>query len=129
MEDVTLRVTKLRSTEGEMFTIPNGQIVKTVNLSKDWARAVIDIPVPTSADLNLVNDVLHGVAEKAMEDPGPERAAAGRAAADGCGKHRTRHRQPADGGAHAAGQAVRGGPADTRAGRPRAAPRRHRCAD
>ena len=69
VEDVTLRVTKLRSTEGEMFTIPNGQIVKTVNLSKDWARAVIDIPVPTSADLNLVNDVLHGVAEKAMEDP------------------------------------------------------------
>jgi small-conductance mechanosensitive channel len=70
VEDVTLRVTRLRSTEGEMFTIPNGQIVKTVNLSKDWARAVIDIPVPTSADLNLVNDVLHGVAEKATEDPG-----------------------------------------------------------
>jgi len=70
VEDVTLRVTRLRSTEGEMFTIPNGQIVKTVNLSKDWARAVIDIPVPTSADLNLVNDLLHGVAEKAMEDKG-----------------------------------------------------------
>jgi small-conductance mechanosensitive channel len=70
VEDVTLRVTKLRSTEGEMFTIPNGQIVKSVNLSKDWARAVIDIPVPTSADLNVVNDLLHGVAEKAMEDPG-----------------------------------------------------------
>jgi small-conductance mechanosensitive channel len=68
--DVTLRVTKLRSSDGEMFTIPNGQIVKSVNLSKDWARAVIDIPVPTSADLNLVNDVLHDVAEKAMEDPG-----------------------------------------------------------
>jgi small conductance mechanosensitive channel len=69
VEDVTLRVTKLRSTEGEVFTIPNGQIVKTMNLSKDWARSVIDIPVPASADLNQVNDVLHGVAEKAMEDP------------------------------------------------------------
>jgi small conductance mechanosensitive channel len=52
-----------------MFTIPNGQIVKTLNLSKDWARAVVDIPVPTSADLNVVNDLLHDVAEKAMEDP------------------------------------------------------------
>jgi small-conductance mechanosensitive channel len=69
VEDVTLRVTKLRSSEGEMFTIPNGQIVKTLNLSKDWARAVIDIPVPTSADLNVVNDLLHCVADKAMEDP------------------------------------------------------------
>ncbi|KMO68165.1 mechanosensitive ion channel family protein [Mycolicibacterium obuense] len=68
VEDVTLRVTKLRSSEGEMFTIPNGQIVKTVNLSKDWARAVIDIPVPASADLNAVNDVLHDVADKALHD-------------------------------------------------------------
>jgi small-conductance mechanosensitive channel len=68
VEDVTLRVTKLRSTEGEMFTIPNGQIVKSVNLSKDWARSVIDIPVPTSADLNAVNDLLHDVAESAIED-------------------------------------------------------------
>ena len=63
VEDVTLRVTKLRSTEGEMFTIPNGQIVKSMNLSKDWARAVIDIPVPTRRDLNPVNDVLHDVSE------------------------------------------------------------------
>jgi small conductance mechanosensitive channel len=67
--DVTLRITKLRSTEGEVFTIPNGQIVKSVNLSKDWARAVIDIPVPTSADLNMVNDLLSDVAEKAADDP------------------------------------------------------------
>ena len=68
VEDVTLRVTKLRSTEGEVFTIPNGQIVKTMNLSKDWARAVIDIPVPTSADLTKVDDLLHVVSETAMKD-------------------------------------------------------------
>jgi moderate conductance mechanosensitive channel len=68
VEDVTLRVTKLRSSEGEVFTIPNGQIVKTVNQSKDWARAVVDIPVPTTADLNKVNDVLHQVCDSAMDD-------------------------------------------------------------
>ncbi|TPG32774.1 mechanosensitive ion channel family protein [Mycolicibacterium hodleri] len=68
VEDVTLRITKLRSTEGEVFTVPNGQIVKTMNLSKDWARAVIDIPVPTSADLSRVDEVLHDVSDKAMED-------------------------------------------------------------
>jgi small-conductance mechanosensitive channel len=66
VEDVTLRVTKLRSSEGEVFTIPNGQIVKTMNRSKDWARAVIDIPVPTSADLTRVDEVLHEVSEMAM---------------------------------------------------------------
>jgi small-conductance mechanosensitive channel len=68
VENVTLRVTKLRSADGEVFTVPNGQIVKTANLSKDWARAVIDIPVPNSADLNLVNDVLHQECEHARED-------------------------------------------------------------
>jgi small-conductance mechanosensitive channel len=68
VEDVTLRITKLRSSEGEVFTIPNGQIVKTVNQSKDWARAVVDIPVPTTADLNKVNDVLHQVCDSAMDD-------------------------------------------------------------
>ena len=68
VEDVTLRVTKLRTAEGEMYTIPNGQIMKSLNLSKDWARAVIDIPVPTTADLNKVNDVLHSVCDRAMDD-------------------------------------------------------------
>lgn len=68
VEDVTLRVTKLRSGDGEVYTIPNGQIVKTLNLSKDWARAVVDIPVPTTADLNKVNDVLHDVATAATTD-------------------------------------------------------------
>lgn len=38
VEDVTLRVTKLRTSDGEVFTIPNGQIMKSLNLSKDWAR-------------------------------------------------------------------------------------------
>ena len=70
VEDVTLRVTKLRTSEGEMYTIPNGQIMKSLNLSKDWARAVIDIPVPASADPTHVNKVLHEVCESALDDPG-----------------------------------------------------------
>lgn len=68
VENVTLRVTKLRSPDGEVFTVPNGQIVKSVNLSKDWARAVVDIPVSTTADLNLVNDVLRQECEHARAD-------------------------------------------------------------
>jgi small conductance mechanosensitive channel len=68
VEDVTLRVTKLRGGDGEVLTVPNGQIVKTVNLSKDWARAVVDIPVPAGSDLNRVNTVLHEVSHDAMHD-------------------------------------------------------------
>lgn len=70
VEDVTLRVTKLRTSDGEVYTVPNGQIVKSLNLSKDWARAVVDIPVPASADINVVNDALREVAAAAMRDDG-----------------------------------------------------------
>ena len=69
VEEVTLRVTKLRTSEGEVFTVPNGNIVRSLNMSKDWARAVVDIPVPTTVDLNAVNELLHKVGEDSMDDP------------------------------------------------------------
>lgn len=68
VEDVTLRVTRLRSADGEVVTVPNGQIVKVVNLSRDWARAVVDVPVPTAADVNRVNEVLREVNRAAFAD-------------------------------------------------------------
>jgi moderate conductance mechanosensitive channel len=68
VENVTLRVTRLRASDGELLTIPNGQIVKTVNLSKDWARAVVDIPVPSGADLGMINDTLRQACEHARDD-------------------------------------------------------------
>lgn len=68
VEAVTLRVTKLRTSEGEVYTVPNGMIVRALNLSKDWASAVVDVPVPASADINQVNEVLRAVAAAAVED-------------------------------------------------------------
>jgi moderate conductance mechanosensitive channel len=68
VENVTLRVTRLRSPDGEVLIVPNGQIVKAVNLSKDWARAVVDIPVQASADLTVINDVLRQACEHALDD-------------------------------------------------------------
>lgn len=68
VENVTLRVTRLRSPDGEVLIVPNGQIVKAVNLSKDWARAVVDIPVQASADLSVITDVLRQACEHALED-------------------------------------------------------------
>src|SRR3954447_14534396 len=69
VEDVTLRITRLRSSDGEVVTVPNGQIVKVVNLSRDWARAVVDVPVPTSVDVNRANKILRDVGREAFRDP------------------------------------------------------------
>ncbi|MCK8670005.1 mechanosensitive ion channel family protein [Rhodococcus sp. HM1] len=69
VEDVTLRITQLRSTDGELVTVPNGQIIKAVNLSRDWARAVVDIPVPVGVDMTRVNSFLDRVGHEAYHDP------------------------------------------------------------
>lgn len=69
IEDVTLRITTMRNSDGEVITVPNGQIVKVTNLSKDWARAVVDVPLPASVDINQVNEVLHEVGARAFADP------------------------------------------------------------
>jgi small conductance mechanosensitive channel len=68
VEDVTLRVTRVRSAEGEVITVPNGQIVKAINLSQDWARAVIDIPVPVTAELGHVTEILKEIGQEAYRD-------------------------------------------------------------
>ncbi len=69
VEDVTLRVTQVRSAAGEVITVPNGQINKAINLSKDWARAVIDVPIPVTADITAVNEILRDVGVAAYNEP------------------------------------------------------------
>src|SRR5215467_9328753 len=68
VEDVTLRVTRLRTLSGEVITTPNGQIIQVTNLSRDWARAVLDVPVPSAVDVSHVTDVLKRVGEEAYND-------------------------------------------------------------
>ncbi len=68
VEEVTLRVTRLRTVNGEVVFIPNGQIVQVTNLSREWARSVIEVPVPVTADIGVVNGLLHQVGEAAFED-------------------------------------------------------------
>jgi small conductance mechanosensitive channel len=68
VEEVTLRVSRLRSPNGEVIIVPNGQVAHVTNLSRDWARAVIDVRVPVSADIGRVNEVLHDVGVEAYAD-------------------------------------------------------------
>ena len=69
VEDVTLRVTTVRTADGEVVITPNGQISQVTNLSRDWARAVVDVPVPAGADVNRVSDLLRLIGAQAYEEP------------------------------------------------------------
>ena len=68
VEAVTLRVTQLRTMDGELLIVPNGQILQVTNLSRDWARAVLDVPVATGTDLTEVTDRLRCVGDEAYDD-------------------------------------------------------------
>ncbi|MDQ1458879.1 MAG: moderate conductance mechanosensitive channel [Actinomycetota bacterium] len=68
VEDVTLRTTRMRTVNGEVVIIPNGQINQVTNLSRDWARAVIDVPIPATADITRVNAILQTVGEELYAD-------------------------------------------------------------
>ena len=69
VEDVTLRVTTVRTVDGEVVITPNGQITQVINLSRDWARAIVDVPVPVAADVNRVSDLLRLIGEQAYQEP------------------------------------------------------------
>jgi small conductance mechanosensitive channel len=68
IEEVALRTTRLRTLTGDVVTVPNGLIVAVTNLSRDWARAVVDVPLPAGVDVARVNKLLRKVGAEAFED-------------------------------------------------------------
>jgi small-conductance mechanosensitive channel len=58
VEDVTLRVTRLRAFDGTVWFVPNGEIRRVGNSSMEWSRALIDVVVARDADLDAVRAAL-----------------------------------------------------------------------
>jgi len=69
VEELTLRVTKVRTAQGELVVVPNSALRQVTNLSKDWSRAVIDIPVSVTEDLQYVTGLLRDVITGMAADP------------------------------------------------------------
>jgi moderate conductance mechanosensitive channel len=68
VEDVTLRVTKVRTANGEVIFTSNGQIAQLTNLSRDWARVVVDVPFPITVDVVHAGEILRQVGREAFAD-------------------------------------------------------------
>jgi small-conductance mechanosensitive channel len=69
IELVTLRVTRLRDVNGTVWYVPNGEIRRVGNMSQQWARAVLDIAVSPTADLDHAAQVITRAAEEVWELP------------------------------------------------------------
>lgn len=68
VEEVQLRVTKLRDMDGSVWYIRNGQILKVCNYSQDWACTVLDVPVPYDSDIDATSRLLERTAWSLWDD-------------------------------------------------------------
>jgi small-conductance mechanosensitive channel len=50
VERVSIRITQIRKYSGELLTIPNGGITRIGNLSRNYAVAIVQIPIPYTQD-------------------------------------------------------------------------------
>ncbi len=92
VDAVSLRTTRLRSVDGTLWHVPNGEIRRVGNKSQHWSRALIDIEVAYDTDLDHAEAVIARVADEiATRRRRRDRAARGlgRRAA-----RRERHRHP-----------------------------------
>lgn len=69
VERITLRVTVLRSFEGKVHFVPNGQITSVTNATLDWARAVLEIGVAYKENVDQVIAELKLVTQSLRKDP------------------------------------------------------------
>ncbi len=68
VENVGLRVTRVRDVDGTVWYVRNGEILRVGNQSQNWARTVLDIGVSYDEDLARVREVLTDVAHSLWED-------------------------------------------------------------
>ena len=68
VEHMTLRSTVLRNVEGQVHVVPNGNIQHVTVMTKEWARAVLDVTVRHDGNLGKTFDALERVAKRLAQD-------------------------------------------------------------
>ncbi len=69
VENLNLRITQLRDSEGRLITIPNSEIKIVANLSSRWSRADLSIPVAYHTNIDQALNLIETVGLKMDHDP------------------------------------------------------------
>ncbi len=69
VEEMNLRSTRLRNPEGELITIPNGNIAEVRNLTRLWSRVDFTIEVAYDNDPDRVLTLLNNIAQELYRSP------------------------------------------------------------
>lgn len=73
VEDLSLRVTRLRDGDGTLYIVPNSQITTVSNLSRDFSVGVLNVSVDAREDpdrvVGVLQQIVHGVrTDEAFKD-------------------------------------------------------------
>jgi small-conductance mechanosensitive channel len=68
VEDLSLRVTRLRDGDGTVYIVPNSQITTVSNLSRDFAVGTLNVSVDAREDPDRVVQVLTDLADTIRKD-------------------------------------------------------------
>lgn len=68
VEEVGLRITKIREFNQRLHYLSNGMITQVTNYNREKMRAIIRITVPYESDLEVVNQALEETCDKVYED-------------------------------------------------------------
>lgn len=68
VEEVTLRYVRLRSYDGNVHFVPNGQIDTVTNMTRDFSFAVVDIGVAYREDVEEIFSIIREVAAEIRAD-------------------------------------------------------------
>ncbi len=68
VESVGIRATNIRSVDGTLWHIPNGEILKVGNMSQGWARVIIDLPLPYHEQIDRLKQTILDAAKELAAD-------------------------------------------------------------
>jgi len=69
VENLTLRRTVLRDTDGTVHTVPSSQITIVSNLTRDWTQVTLKVSTSYQADSDRVMQLLQEVGREIAHDP------------------------------------------------------------
>src|SRR5262245_15360217 len=68
VERMTLRATVLRNLEGQVHVVPNGNIQNVTVMTKEWARAVLDLTFPYEEQIGKIVEAVRRVGNRLAQD-------------------------------------------------------------
>jgi small conductance mechanosensitive channel len=69
VESIRLRVTQIRDSEGTVWYVRNGEILRVGNQSQGWSRIILDLPLAYNSDLEKAKKAIEQAAAKLTETP------------------------------------------------------------